>query len=73
MFPYTVLMLRFRLELALDTRAMVTIHMGIILMATIPIATTDHIITATMGLHTIGLVGIGTGATTAIITTINVA
>lgn len=70
MFPCTVPMLRFRLELGLDTRAMVTIPMGIILMATIPIATTDHIITATMGRHTIGPAGIGTTATTVIITTI---
>jgi hypothetical protein len=65
LFPCTVLMLRFRLELGLDIRAMVTTPMGIILMAT-----TDHIITATMGLHTIGLADIGTTATTVIITTI---
>jgi hypothetical protein len=57
------------LELGLDRRAMATIRMGIILMATIPIATTDHIITATitMGRHTIGMAGIGTTATTVII------
>ena len=53
---------------------MVTIPMGIILMATIRIATTDHIITATMGLHTIGLTDTGTGVTTVItIIGINVA
>jgi hypothetical protein len=43
-----------------------TIHMG-----TIPMAITGHIRTI-MGLHTIGMAGIGTTATTAIITTIGI-
>ena len=68
MFPCTVLMLGFLSELGLDTRVatMDTIHMGII-----PTAITGHIRTI-MGLHTIGMVGTGTGATTVIITTIGI-
>ena len=64
MFPCSVLMLRFRSELGLDHRvATMVIHMG-----TIPMAITDHIRTI-IGLHTIGMAGIGTTATTATITT----
>jgi len=40
-------------------------------MGTIPMAITGHIRTI-MGLHTIGMAGIGTTATTAIITTIGI-
>jgi len=40
-------------------------------MGTIPMAITDHIRTI-MGLHTIGMAGIGTTATTAITTTIGI-
>ena len=56
MFPCSVLMLGFRSELGLDTR--------VATMGTIPMAIT--------GLHTIGMAGIGTTATTAIITTIGI-
>ena len=63
MFRSSVLMLRFRSELGLDTR--------VATMGTIPMAITGHIRTI-MGLHTIGMAGIGTTATTAIITTIGI-
>ena len=59
-------MLRFRSELGLDHRVMGTIRMG-----TIPMAITGHIRTI-IGLHTIGMAGIGTTATTVIITTIGI-
>jgi len=65
LFPCSVLMLRFRSELGLDHRV-ATIRMG-----TIPMAITGHIRTI-IGLHTIGMAGIGTTATTAIITTIGI-
>ena len=60
LFPCSVLMLRFRSELGLDHR-----------MGTIPMAITGHIRTI-IGLHTIGMAGIGTTVTTAIITTIRI-
>lgn len=60
-------MLRFRSELGLDHRvAMRTIRMG-----TIPMVITGHIRTI-IGLHTIGMAGIGTTATTAINTTMGI-
>ena len=60
-------MLRFRSELGLDHRvATMAIRMG-----TIPMAITGHIRTI-IDLHTIGMAGIGTTATTAIITTIGI-
>jgi hypothetical protein len=61
LFPCSVLMRRFRSELGLDHRVMGTIRMAI----------TGHIRTI-MGLHTIGMAGIGTTATTAITTTIGI-
>ena len=63
MFPCSVLMLGFRSELGLDTR--------VATMGAIPMAITGHIRTI-IGLHTIGMAGIGTTATTAIITTIGI-
>jgi len=63
LFPCSVLMLRFRSELGLDTR--------VAPMGTIPMAITGHIRTI-IGLHTIGMAGIGTTATTAITTTMRI-
>ena len=67
MFPCSGLMVRFRSELGLDHRV---VTMGTIRMGTIPTAITGHIRTI-IGLHTIGMAGIGTTATT-IITTIDI-